>query len=138
MIRLIVGNKGSGKTKALVDMVNKAAKASEGNVVCIERGLKLTYDIDHKARLIDIDEYGVDGFENLYGFLVGLYAGNYDITDIYVDQTLKIGGRDIPAFAEMVEKLAKVAESAGFFTTFTVSCDKSELPENLHKYEITF
>ena len=66
MISLIIGNKGSGKTKRLVDLVNKAVDASKGNVVCIEKGLKLTYDLTHKARLVDADEYNVSGFDTLY------------------------------------------------------------------------
>ncbi|MEG0753949.1 MAG: hypothetical protein RR461_08965, partial [Angelakisella sp.] len=101
MIQLIVGNKGSGKTKTLITMANDAVNKSSGNVVCLEKGLKLTYDISHKARLVDTDEYNIDGFETLYGFVAGLMAGNYDITHIFVDATLKIGGRDYEAFAQL-------------------------------------
>ena len=68
MIKLIVGNKGSGKTKTLIDMINKAAKTTSGNIVCIEKGLKMTYDIDYSVRLIDIESYGVAGFDAFYGF----------------------------------------------------------------------
>ena len=138
MVKLIVGNKGSGKTKALINMTNAAVKSTTGNVVCIEKGLKLTYDIDHKARLIDIEQYAVSGFEALYGFIAGILAGNYDITEMFVDATLKIGGRDFEAFAAMVEKLVELTKTSGFVITFTVSCDKSELPEGIHKYMIEF
>ena len=82
MISMIIGNKGSGKTKRLVELVNAAVDASKGNVVCIEKGLKLTYDLTHKARLVDTDEYNISGFDTLYGFISGMCAGNYDITDI--------------------------------------------------------
>ncbi len=137
MIKLIVGNKGSGKTKALINMVNGAVDASSGNVICIEKGLKLTYDINHKARLVDFDDYALNGFENLYGFITGLMAGNYDITHIFVDATLKIGGRNYDDFATMIEKLhtVKACESVEEMV-FTVSCDKSDLPEKLHKFII--
>ncbi len=138
MVKLIVGNKGSGKTKALVNMVNAAAQSSSGYVVCIEKEQKLTFDIDHKARLIDTDNYSIVGFSEFYGFIAGLLAGNYDITEIYVDATLKIGGRDLTAFGEMVEKLAKLTKTSGFVITFTVSCDKDELPEETKKYCIDF
>jgi energy-coupling factor transporter ATP-binding protein EcfA2 len=94
MIKLIVGNKGSGKTKTLIRMVNEAVKMPSGKVVCVEKGLKLTYDISHQARLVDIEHYGVSGFVAFGGFLCGLMAGNYDITDIFVDATLRIGGRE--------------------------------------------
>ena len=73
-------------------MANAALEKSNGNVVVVEKGLKLTYDISHAARLIDIDAYDVKGGKGLYGFLAGICAGNYDVTDILVDSTLKITG----------------------------------------------
>ena len=85
MIKLIVGQKGSGKTKTLIDMINAAAKEAKGNVVCVEKGLKMTYDISHSVRLIDIEHYDIKGFDAFYGFLAGVCAGNYDITDVFVD-----------------------------------------------------
>ena len=67
MIQLIVGGKGSGKTKKMIDMINDSAKTTPGNIVCIEKSMKLTYDIDHAARLIDVDEYKISGYDMLYG-----------------------------------------------------------------------
>ncbi|MEM1484988.1 hypothetical protein V6615_08915 [Oscillospiraceae bacterium PP1C4] len=136
MIKLIVGNKGAGKTKTLISMVNEAIKTSKGNVVCIEKGNTLTYDVNHQARLIDIDTYAVTGFDAFYGFFCGLFAGNYDITEVFVDASFKIGGRDFLAFSIMIEKLVKLLDSNGATITFTVSCDKSDLPERIHKYII--
>ena len=131
MIRLIVGNKGAGKTKTLIRMTNEAVASSRGNVVCLEKGLKLTYDISHKARLVDTDEYEVDSFDALFGFLSGLMAGNYDITHIFVDATLKIGGRDYEAFAGLVDRLLKLPAASHVEIVFTVSCDAAERPERL-------
>ncbi len=71
MIQLIVGGKGSGKTKKMIDMINESAKTTPGNIVCIEKSMKLTYDINYKARLIDVDEYSISGYEMLYGFIAG-------------------------------------------------------------------
>ncbi len=136
MIKLIVGNKGSGKTKMLINMVNDAVKTSKGNVVCIEKGNTLTFDVSHKARLVDIDSYAISGFDAFYGFLSGLLAGNYDITEVFVDATFKVGGRDYEAFAKMVDKLTGILGERGTTITFTVSCDKSELPERIHQYII--
>ncbi len=136
MIRLIVGNKGAGKTKTLIRMTNEAVASSSGNVVCLEKGLKLTYDISHKARLVDTDEYEVDSFDILFGFLSGLMAGNYDITHIFVDATLKIGGRDYEAFAGLVDRLLKLPAASHVEIVFTVSCDAAELPERLAEYII--
>lgn len=136
MIKLIVGNKGSGKTKKLIDMVNDAVKTSKGNVICVEKGNTLTFDVSHQARLVDINTYGISGFDAFYGFFCGLFAGNYDITEVFVDATFKVGGKDFEAFARMAEKLAKLTEENGATMTFTVSCDKSDLPERIHKYMI--
>ena len=72
MIQLIVGGKGSGKTKKMIDMINDSAKTTPGNIVCIEKSMKLTYDIDHAARLIDVDEYKISGYDMLYGFIAGI------------------------------------------------------------------
>lgn len=134
MVKLIIGNKGSGKTKKLIDMVNTAARTSKGCVVCIEKGNHLTYDIVHKARLIDSDSYAISGFEAFYGFICGILAGNYDISEMYIDATFKIGGRDYEKFAEMVRKLDTVAKHIDI--VFTVSCDISELPEDMRNYSI--
>ena len=134
MIKLIVGNKGSGKTKKLVDGVNAAVAKDHGAVVCVEKGLKLTYDLSHKARLVDIETYDISGFDAFYGFLAGILAGNYDITDMYVDATLKIGGKDLEGLAKMIDKLNKLTKDSEVELVFTVSCDPSELPESLKGY----
>ena len=136
MIKLIVGNKGSGKTKRLIGMVNEAVTTSKGNVVCVEKGNTLTFDISHQARLIDIDDYAVSGFDAFYGFFCGLFAGNYDITEVFVDATFKVGGKDFQAFAVIVDKLVKLLDQNGATMTFTVSCDKTDLPERIHQYII--
>ena len=102
----------------------------------MEKGLQLTYDISHKVRLVDIGEYKIQGFDCLYGFLGGLMAGNYDITDVFVDATLKIGGRDMDALAAMMEKAAALAGEHKVNLIFTISADASELPESLKQYMI--
>ena len=129
MIKLIVGKKGSGKTKILVERINEAAKASKGNVICIEKDLQLTYNIDHSVRLINIVDYKVEGFDAFYGFITGVLAGNYDITDVFVDGTLRIGNRDMNAFAEMIVKLNALNADANLL--FTVSCDACDIPESI-------
>ena len=123
MIKLIVGTKGSGKTKAMIEQINAAAETTNGNVVVIEKSMKLTYDITHKARLIDVDEYKIAGYDMLYGFMAGLLAGNYDITEMFVDGVLKLGNHEVEA---LVGDNVKV--------TVTVSADMSTLPESVKKY----
>ncbi len=136
MIKLIVGNKGAGKTKTLISMANSAVESSQGNVVVVEKGLKLTYDIDHKARLVDTEEYGIEGFSCLYGFLGGLMAGNYDTTHIFVDATLKIGGGDKEELAKTIDRLMGMTEEHKIELVFTISCDLSELPQSLRGYVV--
>lgn len=136
MIKLIVGHKGSGKTKTMIQMANEAVKTSNGNVVCVEKGIQLTYDLNYQVRLVDIDQYSVTDYEGLYGFLCGLMAGNYDITDIFCDATFKICGKNPERFADMVDKLYKLTSANGLTIVFTVSCEPEELPERIKKYQI--
>ncbi len=128
MINVFIGKKGSGKTKKLIDYANKAVETSNGNVVVIEKGLKLTYDITHKARLIDSDAYGIKGLDALEGFLCGICAGNYDVTDILLDSTLKIIGQDMAALTDLITKAKKLSEEANVTFTLSISADESEIP----------
>lgn len=134
MIKLIVGKKGTGKTKILIDMVNHSLETSGGNVVVLEKGAKLTFDVKHTARLIDVEHYKIDGYCMFYGFVAGLLAGNYDITDLYVDSILKIGGRDFDKLGEVLASLDVLAEENNTTLVFTISADQSELPESVAKY----
>ena len=128
MINVFIGKKGSGKTKKLIDYANKAVETSNGNVVVIEKGLKLTYDISHNARLIDSDAYGIKGLDALEGFLCGICAGNYDVTDILLDSTLKIIGQDMAALTDLITKAKKLSEEANVTLTLSISADESEIP----------
>ncbi|NLG93058.1 MAG: hypothetical protein GX485_05835 [Clostridiales bacterium] len=131
MITLIVGRKGSGKTKKLIERANEAIEKSNGNVVVIEKGLKLTYNISHQARLIDSDAYGILGTDALCGFISGICAGNYDVTDIFVDSTLKIIGQDMKALVQLTEKLNTLSSLADTKITLLISEDQSELPKEI-------
>ena len=125
MIKLIVGKKGAGKTKRLVDLVNSTAETSLGNVVCIEKGGTLTFSVSHKARLVYADDFSICGYDEYYGLLAGIKAGNNDVTHIFGDATLRIGSRNYDELAAFLERLSKI-EDVEF--VFTVSCDESELP----------
>ena len=138
MLKLIVGNKGSGKTKALLEMVDRALAATNGAVVVVEKGSVMTYTLNHKARLVDIDEYDISGFQAFYGFIAGLFAGNYDITDMFVDASLRIGGRNLEEFAQMILKLENVLAKNNACVLFTVSCGPEELPESIQRFTVDF
>ena len=134
MVKLIVGLKGTGKTKTLIELVNKATEESKGAVICIERGSKLNYDITHKARLIDTESFMVSDAQALYGFIAGITASNHDITDIFVDSALKICGNDIAAFSVFVKEVDKLSASAGYNCVMTVSATVEECMPTLREY----
>ena len=132
MIRLIVGKKGSGKTKKLIEEVNLAEREEHGHIVCIEKSAKLTYDINHGVKLIDSDDYGINGYDQLYVFIAGISAANYDTTKIFVDNCMKIGGGDFCALSSFIEKLGTLSDDIVY--TLTISADKEDLPEGLANY----
>lgn len=134
MIKLLTGLKGSGKTKRLIDLAHEAVERSKGCVVCVEKGDTLTYDVDHKARLVNINDYGIEGYDALYGFVCGLCSGNYDITDILVDSTLKIGGDSMADLDAFLEKLAPITEKNGVNFIFSVSVETADVPDDLKAY----
>lgn len=134
MIKLIVGKKGTGKTKILVDMVTKAANSSSGNVVCIEKEPKLTFDIPSSVRLMETCKDAIEGYEEFYGYVTGVQSGNFDITDLFIDSTLKIGGRDYDKLGAFLDKLNKAIGSREVNVVFTISADAEELPASVKAY----
>ncbi|MDR3552052.1 MAG: hypothetical protein P4L75_02905 [Clostridia bacterium] len=134
MLKLIVGKKGTGKTKLLISMVNDAVAKSDGKVVCIEKGKKLTYDIHHGARLIDTEAYNIAGYDVFFGFLAGVTAGDFDVNEVYVDSVLKICGSDRVKLAEFLDKINRLSEQDNVTFIFTVSADEEELPDTAKKY----
>ena len=135
MVKVIMGLKGSGKTKQLVDMINTAAGTEHGNVVAIERSKKLTFDIHYKIRLVDCESYGVKGYTALKGFISGLYASNYDITHIFLDGLCKIVPGDCDNKTEdFLDWLERFSENNGIKFTVTISADASLATEGIRKY----
>ncbi len=132
MVTLLIGKKGSGKTKKLIQLANEAVAASQGNVVVVEKGAKLTYDITSKARLIDTDQYAITGYDMLFGFLSGICAGNYDVTDILIDSTFKIcpdGVAGLEAFTKKLQELSEISEAN---IVLLVSAAEDEIPSDLN------
>ena len=134
MISLIIGNKGSGKTKRLIALINEAVDKSNGTVVCIEKSPLLTYEVTHKARLIETERFAVEGCDAFYGMVCGIIAQDHDITEIFVDATFKIVGRDYDAFATLIENLSKVSAENEIDIVFTVSEDEDKLPARLFDF----
>ena len=135
MIRVIMGKKGSGKTKQVIDMINSAVQTEHGNVVCIEKGEKLTFDIHYNIRLVEASDYEIADYTALKGFISGMYAGNYDITHIFIDSLTKIVGGNSNNETEMfLEWLDKFSEKHGIKFTITISDDESLAPEGIKKF----
>lgn len=134
MIQIIMGLKGSGKTKKLIDSINEAVASAHGDVVCIEYGKKLTYDVSYRVRLVDSKEYGINNLDMLKGFLSGLHAGNFDITNVYIDNLYKTIGADRAAGEDFILWCAEFAEANNMNITVTVSDDPAGASEAVKKY----
>ena len=134
MIHVIMGLKGSGKTKKMIDAIQAAVAEDHGPVVCIEYGKKLTYDVSYKVRLCDSKEYGISSVEMLKGFLSGLHAGNFDITHVFIDNLYKTIGQDKAAAEEFVAWCAKFAADNNMEITMTISEDPAAASEAMKQY----
>ena len=134
MIQVIMGLKGSGKTKKLIDSIHEAVASASGDVVCIEYGKKLTYDVNYRVRLVDSQEYGIATPDMLKGFLSGLHAGNFDITNVYIDNLYKTIGSDRAVGEEFILWCAKFAEVNNMNITVTVSDDVALASDAIKAY----
>ena len=134
MIHVILGLKGSGKTKKLIDSINAAVAQASGDVVCIEYGKKLTYDVTYKVRLVDSQEYGIQSAEMLKGFLSGMHAGNFDITHVFIDNLYKTIGHDLSAAEDFIAWAAKFAADNNMEITMTLSEDPANISEGIKQY----
>jgi hypothetical protein len=134
MINVIMGLKGSGKTKKLIDSINEAVASASGDVVCIEYGKKLTYDVNYRVRLVDSKEYGISNPDMLKGFLSGLHAGNYDITNVYIDNLYKTIGSDRAAGEDFILWCADFAKVNNMEITLSVSDDPELASEEIKKF----
>ena len=135
MVRLIMGAKGSGKTKQLIELINNAAKDEPGNVVCIEANRNMTYDIHYHIRLIDAQEYKLNSFQLMRGFISVLYAGNYDISQVFIDNLCKVVGAEVgPETEEFLNWLDAFGERNNIKFTVTISADVSAATDGMQKY----
>ena len=136
MVRVIMGVKGTGKTKQMIELINAAAKNEAGSVVCIEHGSKLTYDIHYQIRLIEAKEYALASFDMLKGFSSGLHAGNYDITQVFVESLTKLVNvsAEDPQVEHFLDWLNDFGEKNGIKFTVTISADTALASDGVKKY----
>ena len=134
MLKLIIGRKGSGKTKTIVEMANAKVLETKGAVVFIEKGTKLIHEVKYQARLLDTDEYMIENAAQLYGFVAGNYGGNHDVSDIFIDSALKICGNDMAQFAEFLDKVIVFSRTHPVNFVITSSLAAEDLPEKYRQY----
>lgn len=134
MLKLIIGVKGTGKTKDLIARVNDASNSSAGVVVCIEKGIGLRFDVKPQVRLINTNEYCVFDADALYGFIAGILASNHDITDVFVDSALKIANNDIVAFDTLVKEVDELSQKLNVNIVMTSSIPAEEASDIVKKY----
>lgn len=135
MVRVIMDHKGSGKTKQLIEMINSAVLTEHGNVICIEWDRELVYDIHYHIRLIEASDFYLPSFEALKGFVSGLYAGNYDITHIFIDNLGKIVPcKDTARVEEFLDWVDRFGDKNGLKFTITISADVESATDGIKKY----
>ena len=135
MVKVIMGPKGTGKTKQMIDLINTAVETEHGNVVAIAHDSKLTFDINYKIRLVETSDYCIPNYDTLKGFLYGLYASNYDITHVFIDSLNKLvsteNKADVEAFLDWLEAFS---QKSGIKYTVSISEDESTASEGVRKY----
>lgn len=137
MVEIIMGLKGTGKTKKLVDLVRSAVNDGSGNVVCIEKERKLTFDIPYQARLIDAGTYDIGSYEFLKGLICGIHAGNYDVTHFFIDNFYKlVNDKSLDALAVFTDWLARFAEAENINFVISVTADPATVPDSIKKFLI--
>ena len=135
MVKVIMGLKGAGKTKQMIDLINTAVGTEHGNVIAIERGPKLTYDLHNKVRLVDAAEYALPNYDAMKGFVCGLYASNYDITHVFIDSLTKIIPSECgPETEKFLDWLERFSEKYGIKFTVTISADVSLASDGIKKF----
>jgi len=134
MVKLIIGVKGTGKTKTLIEMANAALEKSNGSVVCIEKGVKLRYEVKPQVRLVNTNEYLIFDAQALFGFLSGLLAGNHDITHVFVDSAFKICGNEADPFDKFLTEVDELAEKYSVDIVITSSIPSEEASDTVKKY----
>ena len=131
MVQLIVGNKGKGKTKHLLDKVNTVIKEAQGNVVYLDKSTKHMFELNNKIRLIDVSDYLVSNSDEFIGFICGIISQDHDLQHMYFDSFLKIACINDSDVGTTIEKLETISEKFHVDFVISVSVDENALPDNL-------
>ena len=131
MVELIVGKKGKGKTKVLLDRVNNAVKEANGSIVYLDKSTKHMYELNNKVRLIDVSSYPLKNADEFVGFICGIISQDHDLEQIYLVSFLKVSKLEDADVTDTLEQLNKISEKYGISVVVSISLDKEELPEAL-------
>ena len=131
MVELIVGKKGKGKTKVLLDRVNGAVKEANGSIVYLDKSTKHMYELNNKVRLIEVSSYPLKNADEFVGFICGIISQDHDLEQIYLDSFLKVSKLEDADVTDTLEQLDKIGEKYGISVVVSISLDKEELPEAL-------
>ena len=129
MVQLIVGNKGKGKTKQLLDKVNGAIKTADGNIVYLHKSSKHMYELNNKIRLIDVSGYPLRNSDEFIGFICGIISQDHDLEEMYLDSFLKIAKLEDADITDTLKQLEQISRTFGITFTISVSMDKEQIPE---------
>ena len=131
MVELIVGKKGKGKTKVLLDRVNGAVKEANGSIVYLDKSTKHMYELNNKVRLIDVSSYPLKNEDEFVGFICGIISQDHDLEQIYLDSFLKVSKLEDADVTDTLDQLDKIGEKYGISIVVSISLDKEEIPEAL-------
>ena len=131
MVELIVGKKGKGKTKVLLDRVNNAVKEANGSIVYLDKSTKHMYELNNKVRLIDVSSYPLKNADEFVGFICGIISQDHDLEQIYLDSFLKVSKLEDADVTDTLDQLDKIGEKYGISIVVSISLDKDEIPEAL-------
>ena len=136
MVELIVGKKGKGKTKVLLDKVNGAVKEANGSIVYLDKSTKHMYELNNKVRLIDVSGFPIKNADEFVGFICGILSQDHDLEQMYLDSFLKISLTDAATANDLLRKLDKISEKFGVTFVISISLEGADIAEDLKKYMI--
>ena len=135
MVRLIMSGSGEGKTKQLIELMENAAEQDVGCMVCIEPTRNMSFNLRHQTRMIDASEFSIDSFETLRGFICGLYAGNYDISHVFIDNLCKVArSNDERQVGQFLNWLDAFSSPLNLKITVTVSANPDTATDTMRKF----
>ncbi len=134
MIKVIIGKKGSGKTKHMIDEVNTAVKEEPGCLVFLSKGNRLMYDLAHNVRYMNTQEFSIENYDEFYGFICGIISNNFDTSHIFIDSIWKIVESEEHGFEVFLKQLEDIGEKFNIHFSISISADKNDAPEYLKPY----